>query len=245
MTPDIPAGWYPDPGNPSGLRWWDGIAWTPRASQPSGATTRIDIEEEARRAQRASIGLLVAVPAQLAAMVFFRIQIGAFVDEVRAFDAAGAGEFRPDFTSDVWGAATQIAGAVGTVVGVLFLLWFSRSAHNALALGLPARREPAAGVAGFIIPIINFWWPYQSTSDLLPPGDARRHLVLRWFLLWMVGGLVGAIVSWIAVFVSGSLGWALLLVPAVLTTLAALAARHLLAEIVACHTDLAAGARLK
>lgn len=22
------AGWYPDPGDPSGLRWWDGAAWT-------------------------------------------------------------------------------------------------------------------------------------------------------------------------------------------------------------------------
>jgi hypothetical protein len=94
-------------------------------------------------------------------------------------------------------------------------------------------------VAGFIIPIINLWWPYQSMSDLLPPGDARRPHVLRWFLLWILGGLVGAIVTWVAVFVGGGLGWALLAVPAVLTTLAALAARHLVGEIVSCHADLA------
>jgi hypothetical protein len=136
-----------------------------------------------------------------------------------------------------------VSGAVGMVVGVLFLLWFSRSAHNALALGLPARREPAAGVAGFIVPIINLWWPYQSTSDLLPPGDSRRRLVLPWFLLWVVGGFAGAIVTWVAIFVGGWLGWALLAVPAVLTTLAALAARHLVGEIVASHTDLAVRSR--
>ena len=206
----------------------------------SGATTAVDIDEEQRRARRARTGLLVAVPAQVAALAFLRIQFGDFVEEIRELDA-GRGQVRPDFAGGAWGAASQISGAVGTVVAVLFLLWFVRSAHNAVALGLPARREPAAGVAGFIIPIINLWWPYQSTSDLLPPGDARRPLVLRWFLLWMVGGIVGAIVSWVAVFVGGWLGWALLAVPVALTTLAALAARHLVGEIVACHADLAHG----
>jgi hypothetical protein len=238
MTADIPAGWYPDPANPSGVRWWDGTGWTERASQPSVATTTVNIDEEASRARRARIGLLLAVPAQVAAMALVRIQFGDFVDHLRELDTTG-GRIQPDFTRNGWGAASQLAGAVGMVVGVLFLLWFVRSAHNALALGLPARREPAAGVAGFIIPIINLWWPYRSMIDLLPPGDTHRPLVLRWFLLWMVGASVGAVVTWVAVFVDGWLGWALLAVPAVLTTLAALAARHLIGEIVDCHTALA------
>jgi hypothetical protein len=46
-------------------------------------------------------------------------------------------------------------------------------------------------------------------------------------------------VTWVAVFVGGWLGWAMLAVPAVLTTLAALAARHLIGEIVDCHAGLA------
>ena len=243
MTSDTPAGWYPDPGNPSGLRWWNGTGWTEHASQPSRSTTAVDIDEESRRARRARLALLAAVPAQVGTLVFVRMQFGDFIDQVREFDGT-RGQVEPDFTASGWGAASQISGTVGTVVAVLFLLWFSRSAHNALALGLPARREPAAGVAGFIIPIINLWWPYQSTSDLLPPGDTRRPLVLRWFLLWVVGGFAGAVVTWVAVFVGGGLGWALLAVPAVLTTLAALAARHLIGEIVACHADLAARSRL-
>ncbi|HTY73782.1 MAG TPA: heavy metal-binding domain-containing protein [Actinomycetes bacterium] len=39
----LPAGWYPDPGDPDRtVRWWDGAAWTDRTQprfleQPSGA----------------------------------------------------------------------------------------------------------------------------------------------------------------------------------------------------------------
>lgn len=30
MTPteSVPAGWYPEPGDPRSARWWDGLAWT-------------------------------------------------------------------------------------------------------------------------------------------------------------------------------------------------------------------------
>lgn len=40
-TPPTPADWYPDPENPSGLRYWDGSSWTehrapaPAATEPS------------------------------------------------------------------------------------------------------------------------------------------------------------------------------------------------------------------
>jgi len=146
---------------------------------------------------------------------------------------------RPPFSSGLPGVVVQLTGAVGLLVGVVFLLWFARSAANAQALGLPARREPAAGVAGFIVPVINLWWPYQSTCDLLPEADNNRPLVLRWFLLWIAGGIAGGVVAWLSLLLGGWTGWLLLAVPAVLTTLAALTARRMVSEVVAVHAALA------
>jgi Protein of unknown function (DUF2510) len=31
-----PPGWYPDPSDQQGLRWWDGVQWGARASTPAG-----------------------------------------------------------------------------------------------------------------------------------------------------------------------------------------------------------------
>ncbi len=34
----VPAGWYPDPANPGGQRFWDGNAWTHEVTGPADAT---------------------------------------------------------------------------------------------------------------------------------------------------------------------------------------------------------------
>src|SRR5437762_8516846 len=63
--------------------------------------------------------------------------------------------------------------------------------------GLRLRRSPTLAAAGFIIPIVNFWWPYQAAADLLPPGSPDRRLAGWWWgsyiatipLAFVVGGL--------------------------------------------------------
>jgi hypothetical protein len=238
MTSDTPPGWYPDPGQPSALRWWDGTAWTSRVAGPAvGGQAPADLGEEAVCGRRARIALLVAVPSQILGLVAFRVQVRELLDHLPDLDN-GTGA-RPSFATGGWAVPMQLSGAVGIIAGVLFLLWFARSAANSQALGLPARRDPGAGVAGFLVPVINLWWPYQSTCDLFPPEDGHRSLVLRWFLLWMAGGFLGSIFSFVSLLLPGWEGWLLIAVPAALTALAALSARHVIAEVLASHEVLA------
>jgi len=35
----VPAGWYPDPWAPGGMRWWSGVDWTAYTSLPTGKQT--------------------------------------------------------------------------------------------------------------------------------------------------------------------------------------------------------------
>ena len=50
-----PAGWYPDPSNPSGQRYWDGAQWTEHAAVP--------IAEGALMADNAPTVAMAPVPA--------------------------------------------------------------------------------------------------------------------------------------------------------------------------------------
>lgn len=230
-TTGPPAGWYPDPAGTVGHRWWDGMGWASTAAPATG-----NLEDEATPARWAKAALLVAAPAQIACDVMFRHDVRTLIDHWRAF---ADGSATPPWLGRGGMVAMETLGGVTTITGVLFLIWFVRSAHNARVLGLPGRREPAAAVAGFIVPIINLWWPYQSTCDLAPDEASTRRLVLAWFLLWTVGGFVGGAFTLASAFVDSWLGYALLAVPAALVTLAALAARQVVATVVEIHASLA------
>ena len=103
---------------------------------------------------------------------------------------------------------------------------------------------PGLATGSFMIPVLNLWWPYQSTCDLLPPGHPARPRVLRWWLLWIVGGLAPAVAMLIGAAVGGVAAWALVVGVAVQAA-AALAARQVVADVLAAHVERVGGVTLR
>jgi hypothetical protein len=250
-------GWFPDPWGTEKLRWWDGQAWTPHlyppadppaAAAPAGAgsssatatslstsgqvTGPPALAAERVAAHWARVSLLWAGPLQALYDIGIAVQAGWYADH---FDDLANGR-----TPKLTGAAASIAPvltycSLGVLVaGVLFLVWMYRAAVVARLLGLPARRSPALATCSFLIPIVNLWWPYQSTCDLLPPGHPGRHVVGRWWATWVTSSLLVPIL-----FVTGYgpvwLRGAAAAVAVVVSLAAAAAARLVIATVADAH----------
>ena len=56
---------------------------------------------------------------------------------------------------------------------VFFMIWLYRAAGLARKAGLSARRDPVWAILGFIVPVVNFWFPYQVARDS-PARPATR-----------------------------------------------------------------------
>lgn len=122
----------------------------------------------------------------------------------QAFDSFGA---TPPQEPVAFRVMSLLEFPVVLVAGIVFLIWQYRAATTARALGYPARRSPALGAWSWIIPVVNLWFPYQAIRDLLPPGHALRHLVLRTWLCYICS-LFAVTASYLVALSSSGLGQA-------------------------------------
>jgi hypothetical protein len=202
---------------------------------PGGAAPALQLAEERTAARWSRLALAWAGPALGVTTIATAFQWHWIANHWDSFANQG-GE-----TNGSSGAAVigQLAGLALLVAGVLFMIWFYRAAMLAAASGLPARRSPGWATASFIIPILNLWWPYQSTCDLLPADHPARPVVRRWWILWIacvIGGnavIATAFLDPVALAVTAA-------VTVVLALLAAVAARAVVNEIVDAHDQLLA-----
>ena len=79
-------------------------------------------------------------------------------------------------------------------------VWSNKVATVARGLGYPARRTPGWAAAGWFVPVVNFWFPYQSLVDSVSPTNPHRGRVLRWWLTYTIGGVVGATLMLVVLF---------------------------------------------
>lgn len=237
-----PPGWYPDPAGGPGGRWWNGLQWTsdtvptvPRF--PSAAAKDIDDERRgAVWAHRAFWTIGAGAVAEAIITVAYASSLHHYWVSLRGYlDAISAGRQPP--APSLPAGYESLAGIIGLLnIGALIVVavWQYRAATVARNLGWPAKRSPGWGVAGWFVPVINFWFPYQALRDCLPPGHGGRANVGRFWLCY-VGAEVVAIGAAAAFLASGPAGAVLTAVVAVAEVVAVVLALRMVADIGGAH----------
>jgi hypothetical protein len=117
------------------------------------------------------------------------------------------------------------------------MIWLYRAAKLARKAYLPAKRDPVWAILGFIVPVVNFWFPYQVARDTLAPGDPRRRLAARWWTWYLISALGGGVVG-IASVLSEGAGVVLAVADSIAYLLTAAYARKLIAAVGEAHGEL-------
>jgi Domain of unknown function (DUF4328) len=77
---------------------------------------------------------------------------------------------------------------------IVFLIWFRRARINADSYGYRQRRAVGWVFWGWVIPIVNLWFPFQMMGDIwragLPPSRQSRTawLPALWWTAWLLSG---------------------------------------------------------
>jgi hypothetical protein len=245
----MPPAWYPDPGRPDLLRWWDGYSWTAHVapaqrfySPPAPDPTR-DLTSERKAVRLTSIALLISVPLLAAQYLVGAVAVHSIADSVRRFASTDGGFDNPDqeFHLSTHDRLLLLGGeavsALALVVQILFVVWLFRSATLATRLGLPARHATEWAVLGVFLPIINYWFPYQVARDLFPPEHPGRRRVRAWWALWISLNVLGIAVVLASIF-SLAAGLAIASGTVVVMLFTVVTAGRMMAEIVDCHATL-------
>jgi len=237
-----PPGWYHDPWRQAPMRWWDGTNWTehladwsghvpaaPRPAPTGGPSVMARLDAEERVTPWLRRLLYVSPLAAVASAGFAADSIQRVVDAFH--DNANTS------TSSGWGWVGQVASALTIALLVLRMVWLHRATATARELGLAVRRTPTAAAVGWLIPVINLWWPLQGVTDLFPLHRRPDRRLAWWWACSVVASfapLAGAAVPYVPVAV----GVTILAAAAVPTVAAVILELGLVHDAVAVHAAL-------
>jgi hypothetical protein len=205
-------GWHPDPWQPGGYRWHDGTDWTSWTGPPSTppyaaavAATETDADGEDRLRPLAQLSIVATAVLAVLGVVVMAPAVRDLLEPL--VDLFGDGDVSQ---ADIDDAVRDIERQQGeywwlNVVGLLpvaclagMAVWASRVASVARRLGYPARHSPGWAAAGWFVPVVNLWFPYQSIVDCVAPASAERRRVLAWWLAttatWVLSLIAFAVV---------------------------------------------------
>jgi Domain of unknown function (DUF4328) len=106
-----------------------------------------------------------------------------------------------DISPGGYGLASQRIGVVRngvdwamTCFAFMFVVWFRRVRINAEHRGYRQRRARGWTFWGWMVPVVNLWFPFQLMGDIwragLPPAGRRKTawLVAGWWICWLATG---------------------------------------------------------
>lgn len=192
MTALPPAGWFPDPQAEQQWRWWDGRQWAPPGYgyapqlgfDPAGRARWL--AAHARTTGNLARWLRWVLVANAAGLLCMAVGIAIALRggiHFPATDADGSAALPSGFVAlQLFSIPANIASMAYLV---LMIAWIYNAGKFAELQGWPRARDRVLGAFSLIIPIVNFWWPYEAVRDLFPPG-ARPAYLMRWWVSYLV-----------------------------------------------------------
>lgn len=223
MTALPPAGWYADPeSGGTRWRWWDGFRWAPPGFgyQPvyDPAAFALALQVHAETTRNTGKWFRGAMTAYSASM--FLLMIAAAVAFHGGFHLTSTASDGTLHFSRAWIALELLSlplNLVAMAYFALFVAWLYNAGKFADLQRWPSIRGRTLGAFSVLIPIVNFWWPYEALRDLYPPG-ARPEVALQWWISYLLVPLV----AYVSVFIAALTG------PLVLTSIVVMLAGGLL-----------------
>ena len=223
-TPGAP-GWYDDPSAQTRFRYWDGEHWTARTSN-ARSVSRAGEHPTGLGDGFARLGdwlgrLLAACSlvslAYLVVVIWGYTVLSPFGDAIGSLLTPGS----PTLTSQVQDDLTRVGLALFAVylldavlrlvTGVVWLVWQYRLADSA---PVELKRSPGLQLVAWIIPFVNWWWPYQDIGHLWraygrnqdEATSATPGSVVAWWSSYIgCAFIVGILLSWALTGGSGAL----------------------------------------
>ncbi|MFJ2648521.1 DUF4328 domain-containing protein [Streptomyces sp. NPDC087420] len=109
-------------------------------------------------------------------------------------------------TETLYGLSGGLQALSLLVCGVVFIVWFNRIRGNAETFAPDAHSKSSGwAVWGWVVPVVNFWYPRRIALDIWTASGPEPHLGLAkppsrglinaWWTLWIVTVLHGNLAS--------------------------------------------------
>lgn len=207
-------GWYPDPYFPGATRYWDGVIWTEHARSiafvPVGPV--LDLAGGHKAADRAIKAFVVQCLITSVGALLYPAFLGTMFEQIRSSDSLDANA-APNGNIPLFNVALQPLGIIALIATILIGIWASKATANAGALGRATTHSPGWALAGWLVPVINLWYPMQIVRDLLPDHHPLRTRVTLWWCLWLGASFCILIPAGLAITVSVPAGLVASLIP--------------------------------